>query len=232
MQRYLMLRPFITDKSLSVRMEVAQLLAAIPASELRPQDMADLEPLFEEYLAIQSDHLDMPSVHLQLANFWNDRDDSEKATAALEEALRLNPELEPAIVNLVDILRRDGKNDEASALLSSAIDRIPDSGSLWFSQGLHLIRLGQTDKAIVSLKRAAELENEGSRHRYVYAIALNDTGSGPEAMSILEDLNRSLPGQPDVLNALLAFARDSGDRQRYERYRSELVALMQATGQR
>ena len=231
-QRYLMLRPFITDKSLSVRMEVAQLLAAIPASELRPQDMADLEPLFEEYLAIQSDHLDMPSVHLQLANFWNDRDDSEKATAALEEALRLNPELEPAIVNLVDILRRDGKNDEASALLSSAIDRIPDSGSLWFSQGLHLIRLGQTDKAIVSLKRAAELENEGSRHRYVYAIALNDTGSGPEAMSILEDLNRSLPGQPDVLNALLAFARDSGDRQRYERYRSELVALMQATGQR
>ena len=231
-QRYLMLRPFITDKSLSVRMEVAQLLAAIPASELRPQDMADLEPLFEEYLAIQSDHLDMPSVHLQLANFWNDRDDSEKATAALEEALRLNPELEPAIVNLVDILRRDGKNDEASAVLSTAIDRIPDSGSLWFSQGLHLIRLGQTDKAIVSLKRAAELENEGSRHRYVYAIALNDTGSGPEAMSILEDLNRSLPGQPDVLNALLAFARDSGDRQRYERYRSELVALMQATGQR
>ena len=71
--------------------------------------------------------------------------------------------------------------------------RIPDSGSLWFSQGLHLIQLGQTDEALVSLKRAAELEDEGSRHRYVYAIALNDTGSGPEAMSVLEGLNAKTP---------------------------------------
>ena len=231
-QRYLMLRPFIRDRSLSVRMEVAQLLAGIPASELRAQDIADLEPLFEEYLAVQSDHLDMPSVQLQLANFWIDRGDSTKATAALEEALRLNSQLEPAIVNLVDILRRDGKNEEASALLSRSIERIPESGSLWFSQGLHLIRLGHTTEGLVSLKRAAELENEGSRHRYVYAIALNDTGSKSEAMSVLETLNASLPGQTDVLNALLSFARDSGDRQRYERYRAQLVALMQATGSR
>ena len=231
-QRYLMLRPFIRDRSLSVRMEVAQLLAGIPASELRAQDIADLEPLFEEYLAVQSDHLDMPSVQLQLANFWIDRGDSTKATAALEEALRLNSQLEPAIVNLVDILRRDGKNEEASALLSRSIESIPESGSLWFSQGLHLIRLGHTTEGLVSLKRAAELENEGSRHRYVYAIALNDTGSKSEAMSVLERLNASLPGQPDVLNALLSFARDSGDRQRYERYRAQLVALMQATGSR
>jgi len=231
-QRYLMLRPFIRDRSLSVRMEVAQLLAGIPASELRAQDIADLEPLFEEYLAVQSDHLDMPSVQLQLANFWIDRGDSTKATAALEEALRLNSQLEPAIVNLVDILRRDGKNEEASALLSRSIERTPESGSLWFSQGLHLIRLGHTTEGLVSLKRAAELENEGSRHRYVYAIALNDTGSKSEAMSVLERLNASLPGQPDVLNALLSFARDSGDRQRYERYRAQLVALMQATGSR
>ena len=231
-QRYLMLRPFIRDRSLSVRMEVAQLLAGIPASELRAQDIADLEPLFEEYLAVQSDHLDMPSVQLQLANFWIDRGDSTKATAALEEALRLNSQLEPAIVNLVDILRRDGKNEEASALLSRSIESIPESGSLWFSQGLHLIRLGHTTEGLVSLKRAAELENEGSRHRYVYAIALNDTGSKSEAMSVLETLNASLPGQTDVLNALLSFARDSGDRQRYERYRAQLVALMQATGSR
>ena len=108
-QRYLMLRPFMKDSSLTVRMEVAQLLANIPVSELRPQDLADLEPLFEEYLAVQNDHLDMPSVQLQIANFWIDRGDSTKATAALEEALRLNPQLEPAIVNLVDILEETAK---------------------------------------------------------------------------------------------------------------------------
>ncbi len=231
-QRYLILRPFIKDSVLSVRMEVAQVLAGVPEAELRPKDIALLEPLFEEYLDVQSDHLDMPSVQLQLANFWNDRGEKEKAEAALREALVLNDQLEPALVNLVDLLRRDARNEEASKLLSDAITRIPDSGSIWFSQGLHFIRLGDTEAGLASLKEAAALEEEGSRHRYVYAVALNDTGNKAEAMAMLESVNASHPGQPDILNGLLAFARDAGDRRRYERYRTQLMAVMQATGRR
>ena len=231
-QRYLMLRPFIQDSVLSVRMEVAQVLAGVPEAELRPKDMALLEPLFEEYLEVQSAHLDMPSVQLQLANFWTDRGENEKAEAALREALVLNDQLEPAVVNLVDLLRRDARNDEASKLLSDAITRIPDSGSLWFSQGLHFIRLGDTEAGLASLKEAAALEEEGSRHRYVYAVALNDTGNKAEAMAMLESVNATHPGQPDILNGLLAFSRDAGDRGRYERYRTQLMAVMQATGRR
>ena len=231
-QRYLMLRPFINDSVLSVRMEVAQVLAGVPEAELRPKDIDSLKPLFDEYLDVQSDHLDMPSVHLQLANFWSDRGETEKAEAALREALVLNDQLEPAFVNLVDLLRRDARNAEASKLLSDAITRIPDSGSLWFSQGLHFIRLGDTQAGLASLKEAAALEEEGSRHRYVYAVALNDTGNKAEAMAMLESVNASHPGQPDILNGLLAFARDAGDRTRYERYRTQLMAVMQATGRR
>ena len=37
---------------------------------------------------------------------------------------------------------------------------------------------------------------------------------------MLESVNASHPGQPDILNGLLAFARDAGDRRRYERYRT------------
>ena len=231
-QRFLMLRPFIQDKVLSVRMEVAQVLAGVPEAELRPKDIASLVPLFDEYLEVQSDHLDMPSVQLQLANFWTDRGDTTKAEAALREALVLNDQLEPALINLVDLLRRDARNEEASTILSDAINRIPDSGSLWFSQGLHFIRLGDTEAGLASLKEAAALEEEGSRHRYVYAVALNDTGSKHEAMAMLESVNASHPGQPDILNGLLAFARDARDRGRYERYRTQLMAVMQATGRR
>ena len=101
----------------------------------------------------------------------------------------LNDQLEPAFVNLVDLLRRDARNEEASNLLSDAITRIPDSGSLWFSQGLHFIRLGDTEAGLASLKEAAALEEEGSRHRYVYAVALNDTGNKAEAMAMLESVN-------------------------------------------
>jgi Tfp pilus assembly protein PilF len=174
----------------------------------------------------------MPSVQMQLASFWLDRGDSEQALTALEEAVHLNPQLEPAVVNLVDLLRRTGKDDEASALLETSLALVPDSGNLWFSQGLHLIRLGDTESGLESLKRAAALEREGSRHRYVYAVALNDTGAKAQALSVLEALNASHPGQPDILNGLLAFARDAGDRPRYERYRAQLMSVMQATGMR
>ena len=231
-QRYLMLRPFIKDPVLTIRIEVAQVLAGVPASELRPQDIDDLKPLFEEYLAVQANHLDMPSVQMQLASFWLDRGDSRQALTALKEAAHLNPQLEPAVVNLVDLLRRTGKDDEASTLLETSLALVPDSGNLWFSQGLHLIRLGDTESGLESLKRAAALEQEGSRHRYVYAVALNDTGAKVQALSVLEALNTSHPGQPDILNGLLAFARDAGDRQRYERYRAQLMSVMQATGMR
>ena len=227
-----MLRPFIHDPILSVRMEVAQVLAGLPETQLRPKDIASLQPLFEEYLNVQNDHLDMPSVQLQLANFWTDRGNAAKAEAALREALVLNDQLEPAIVNLVDLLRRDARNDDASKLLSDAVTRIPDSGTLWFSQGLHYIRLGDTEAGLASLKEAAALEEEGSRHRYVYAVALNDTGDKVEAMKTLESVNASHPGQPDILSGLLAFSRDAGDRGRYERYRKQLMAVMQATGRR
>ena len=231
-QRFLMLRPFINDPVLSVRMEVAQTLASVPDQELRAQDIDSLRPLFDEYLAVQRDHLDMPSVQLQLANFWLDRGNTKNAENALREALVLNDQLEPAIVNLVDLLRRDGRDEEASLLLDESLRRIPESGSLWFSQGLHFIRLGETAQGLASLKEAASLEGEGSRHRYVYAIALNDTGDKAAAMKTLESVNASHPGQPDILNGLLAFSRDAGDRTRYERYRAQLMTIMQASGRR
>jgi tetratricopeptide (TPR) repeat protein len=231
-QRFLMLRPFINDPVLSVRMEVAQTLASVPDQELRAQDIDSLRPLFDEYLAVQRDHLDMPSVQLQLANFWLDRGNTKNAENALREALVLNDQLEPAIVNLVDLLRRDGRDSEASLLLDESLRRIPESGSLWFSQGLHFIRLGETAQGLASLKEAAALEGEGSRHRYVYAIALNDTGDKAAAMKTLESVNASHPGQPDILNGLLAFSRDAGDRTRYERYRAQLMTIMQASGRR
>jgi tetratricopeptide (TPR) repeat protein len=213
-------------------MEVAQTLASVPDRELRAQDIDSLRPLFDEYLAVQRDHLDMPSVQLQLANFWLDRGNTKNAENALREALVLNDQLEPAIVNLVDLLRRDGRDEEASLLLDESLRRIPESGSLWFSQGLHFIRLGETAQGLASLKEAASLEGEGSRHRYVYAIALNDTGDKAAAMKTLESVNASHPGQPDILNGLLAFSRDAGDRTRYERYRAQLMTIMQASGRR
>ena len=229
-QRYLMLRPLMTDPILSVRLEVASILAGSEFEGLRDKDIEELDVLYNEYLEVQSKHLDMPSVQLQLANFWLARRDLKKAEIAIERALGQNPQLEPAIINLVDLLRQQDRNDEASELLDSSLEAMPAAGSLWFAKGLHDIRGGKREAGLEALKRAAELEEEGSRHRYVFAVALFDTGEQERALKVLERLNKTHPGQPDILNALMAYSTQLGNRVAYNQYRSQLINVMRATG--
>ena len=73
---------------------------------------------------------------------------------------------------------------------------------------------------------------DGSRHRYVYAIALHDTGKPEEAVASLERLNRSLPGNPDVLSALVGYARELGDAGKAGRYQAQLQGIVEAAGLR
>lgn len=231
-QRFLMLRILIDDPILAVRMAVAEQLASAPMNELRPKDIAQLEPLFTEYENVQSQHLDMPSVQLQLANYWRNRGELEKAEAALRESLHLNPQLQPAIVNLSDLLRATGRESEARTLLLSAIEASPEPGALQHTLGLLEIRQGNTAAALRYLKAAADTEENASRYRYVYAIALHDTGEPKEAFARLERLNTQLPGNPEVLYALVGWAQEMGDVAKAGRYQGQLQAIAQAAGLR
>lgn len=229
-QRYMMLRTLINDPVLAVRIAVAQRLADAPLNELRPKDIAALEPLFDSYLSVQQAHADMPSVQMQLSNFWRDRGDIVQAEAALREALRINPQLQSGIINLSDILRATGREAEGRTLLSNGIAQSSAPSALHHALGLLEIRAGNMDAALSHLKMAAALETESSRHRYVYAIALHDTGDAQGAITLLEKLNTTQPGNPEVLFALIGYCQEVGDASRAGRYQAQLQSIAQAAG--
>ena len=86
-------------------------------------------------------------------------------------------------------------------------------------------RSGTPEKALEYLGRAAELETGGSRHRFVYAIALHDLGQPREAVSQLQALLRELPRSEDVLLALANYTAELGQRDKalaYARTLSEI----------
>ena len=228
-QRFLMLRTLIDDPVLAIRMSVAEQLADAPMNELRPKDIAQLDPLFKEYLAVQSQHLEMPSVQLQLSNFYRARGDLEAAEKALREAIHINPELQPAIINLSDLLRSSSRDAEARALLESKT-QLRESAPYWHALGLLEIRAGNREQAIKALKKAADLETEGTRYRYVYAVALHDTGNPAEAMKVLEKANIEQPGNPEVLYTLVGYANETGDTIRMGKYRAQLQEVGTALG--
>lgn len=231
-QRFLMLRPLISDPVLAVRLAVADQLADVPFNELRPQDVAQLDPLFKEYEQVQSQHLDMPSIQLQLANYWRRRGDPVQSEKALREALNLNDQLEAAYINLADLLRVLNREQEAKHLLESGIEKSPSPGTLKHALGLLEIRQGNPQLGMSLLADAAANESGATRHRYVYAVALHDTGSVEESIKLLEQLNNEYPGQPQVLYALIAYHGEQGNRAEQERYQAQLQTISRALSAR
>ncbi|MHA7816581.1 MAG: cytochrome c3 family protein [Pseudohaliea sp.] len=224
-QRYTLLRPLVTDPVSAVRMEVAAALAAVPLDRLGDDDRMALEALFAEYLVIQAKHADMPSVQLQLGLFHSARGDLAAAEAAYREALRLNPQLVPAHLNLADLLRAGGREADARAQLQLARQIAPESGDVLFALGLSAIRGGDRERALDYLAAAAERERSGTRHRYVHAVALHDLGDPGAAVRALRGLNRAAPGNPEVLLALANYSAELGMVKEAAYYASELAAM-------
>jgi predicted Zn-dependent protease len=224
-QRFGLLRPLLADPVTAVRMEVAASLAAVPPERLRSEDRSALKALFAEYLAIQAGHADMPSIQLQLGLFHSGRGERGAAEAAYREALRLNPQLIPAHLNLADLLRASGRDEAAREQLERARRIAPASGDVLYALGLSEIRAGDSEQALTYLAGAAERESGGTRHRYVHAVALHDLGDPRAAVRALRALNREAPGNPEVLLALANYSAELGMLEAAAGYAETLVTI-------
>lgn len=224
-QRYQLLQPLLDDPITSVRMEVAVSLAAVPLDQIPADKATALRSLFSEYVSIQKQHADMPGVQSQLGVFYTTRGDLPSAESAYREAIRINPQLVPARLNLADLLRQQQREDEARRILLDTLAIAPDHGPTLHSLGLLETRNGNDEKALEYLGKAAELEVVGTRHRFIYAIALHDLGQPKEAVVQLQSLLRSVPDSVDVLLALANYNAELGHTDKALTYAKRLTVL-------
>jgi len=231
--------PLSQDPALAVRMVVAEQLARLipptagrPASATpeQPQAAGPLDALFDEYVRVQSQHLDMPSVLTQLSGFQQARGDATAAKALLLTALEKNPQASASRVNLADLHRTQGNEAAARATLERGIALNQEDASLWFSLALLEVREGNGEAALAALEKAASLEETPGYYHYVYAVAQHDQGHHAEAMATLKAANRVAPGQPNVIAALMQYSQRAGDLQAARRYQAELRNTAQAAG--
>ena len=224
-QRYQLLQALIDDEVAAVRMEVATSLAGVPLEQLSPQQAQQLRDLFAWYLGILALHAEMPETQLQMGIFEVGRGDLEQAEAHYREALALNPQLVPGYLNLADVLRARGRDDEAREQLLKALEFAPESGDTLHTLGLLETRAGNTEQALDYLQRAARLETTGTRHRFVYAIALHDLGKPQQAIIQLQALLRELPRDEEVLLALANYSAELGQLEKARSYARTLTQL-------
>ena len=217
--------PLLSDPVRIVRNEAVGVLAPVPADRLDAAQRTAFERASAEYVETQRYNADRVESRVNLGTFYANRGDAIRAEDEFRAAIALDPYYVPAYVNLADLYRALGRNEEGERSLRAGLDKVPGDASLHHALGLALVRLQRLDEAVGELKRAMELEPDDARFAYVYAVALHSTGAAEEAIASLETALAAHPDDRDILQALASFHAERGDVDTARNYTQRLQGL-------
>jgi Flp pilus assembly protein TadD len=218
--------PALVDPVRAVRIEAARILADVPAGDLSEGLQAQLEKGLEEYLQAQQVMAERPGAQVNIGNHYAARGMTAKAVSAYQTAMELDTGYAPAYVNQADLLRNQGDEARAEAVLRQAIAVIPENGVVHHALGLSLVRQKRMVEAVEALEQAVRLSPNNARYVYVYAVALNSMDETSKAIMVLQGAHNRFPNNTDILNALVAFHRDNGNTKAARTYADKLRSLL------
>lgn len=204
--------PLLRDPVRAVRLQAVWLLAPAAGAMAGTVDAEAFSRAADEFIASRRAMADRPEARTTLGSFLAQLGRREEAKEEYRAALRLAPRYTPAYVNLSDLFRADGSEQQAAATLRDGLAIVPDDATLHHALGLSLARAGQRVEAVEELRRAAELATgeDAARFTYAYAVALHGEGRVAAAIATLERARDRHPRDADVLFALATFHRDAG----------------------
>jgi predicted CXXCH cytochrome family protein len=218
----------IDDPSAIVRIKAARVLAIVQDQGGATALHAQLDKAFAEYVASQRDNADRPEARVNLGLFFVERHDPVHAEQEYLGALAIEPDFVPAYVNLADLYRQYDREADAEAMLTTGLQKVPDNADLQHAFGLLRVRQKRVAEAVPLLEQAARHDPANPRYAFVYAVALHDSGQSKRGIAAMERALIRFPRNPDILSALLGYARDAGDAKRAEEYARRLADLAPA----
>jgi Flp pilus assembly protein TadD len=212
------------DPVRAVRVQAARATASLDPAVLTPEQLAVYRSATRELAEAEATDADRPEAHMNLGLLAVRHGDAAMAEAEYRTALRLDPRFVPAMVNLADLDRMRGMDNQGEVLLRQAIAIEPGNADAHYALGLLLVRRHDPG-ALDELRQANALAPDSARYAYVYAVGLNGTGDAAQAFALLEAARRRHPADRSILSALISFAQQRGDRDAALRYARELAAL-------
>ncbi len=183
--------PLLEDNQRALRAETARLLAG--NSAVIKNDKFNLAR--QEFITGETLNSDRAPALTNLANLAIQEQRMNEAQRFLEQAILLEPYYIPASINLADLYRMIGQEEDAGKTLQTALAGAKENPELNLAFALWLVRNSQLDTAIKHLKIAAAHGNN-PHFNYVYAIALQQVGKTAEALNQL-DLAADMPQYSD-----------------------------------
>lgn len=220
-----MAAPLADDPVLDVRIKVGRVLAGVPDAELDAGQRAARDRAFAAFVASQEAVDERPEAHYDLGLVYAERGETAKAEQAFRQALKLQPDFVPAYINLADVYRSLGREEDAEKLIDEGIAAVPANGSLLHAKGLTLVRQNRQQEALGWFERAHRADTANPRFAYVYAVALHSAGQDEQARKVLEGALQASPYEASLLSMLASMERDSGHAAQARGYAQRLIEV-------
>ena len=149
--------PLLRDSVRAVRLDAAATLAGIPAERLAPRERDALSDALAEYRASELRNGDQPWSWLNLGLIAAQQGDAAGADSAYRAALRRDTTFIPALVNLADLYREQGRDGDGEPLLQRARQLAPRSPDVRYALAMLLVRRQRYREAELELIAASFL---------------------------------------------------------------------------
>ena len=222
-----LLMPLLTDPSLSVRNEIAMVLAKELVSF--PYELVSrVRDVVDEYKQTLLSNIDSPIDLVGLGNLEFSLGHHSQAENYYLEAINIESGYIPAILNLADYYRVQENEKEAGKWLVNAVSMSKNNASAQHALGLHYIRINQVKSALQHLQLATKGNGVVPRYLYIYALALSDYGNKEESIDLLIEALMDWPNDFGLLNLLISSLNHSGRLEEADKYRIQLQKLVTA----
>jgi predicted CXXCH cytochrome family protein len=206
-----LLVPLLRDDSRIVRMDAARALVGDAERQLSSEDRIPFDAALTQYIEAQLFNAERPESHANLGALFRDRGKRDESRAEFAKAIEIDPTFVAAAISLADLMRSEGQESAAEAVLRQSLAANPGSPPVTHALALSFIRQKRTAEAMVNLAEAARTAPEDPRFSYVYAIALHDTGKQTEAINVLKNALARHPYHRDILWALASYQAEIQD---------------------
>ncbi len=203
--------PMLRDRNRSVRLQAARALASVPLGELPEVERATVLAGVDELIEALEINAERAEFQLNLGVLYAETGRADEAEQAYRRAIERAPQAIAARVNLADVYRAQSRDAEGEILLREALSLEPDNADVHHALGLLLIRRGQRSAAALSLEQAWRGAPAKSGYGVAYALALDSLGDLAGSTSVLREVIRRHPRDPQVLSALVQASRKAGD---------------------
>lgn len=193
---------FLGDSIKMVRVAAAQLISDIPDDLLNTVNKEQLNKARNEYLEMLFTNADFSLGRVQLAQYYSQNNQVERAITNYNKALEMDKLLFPAYPNLAVSYSQAGNTSAALSTLNTWMQLQPESGYAYFLRALLNFELNNNTAAISDLKTALRYEPENTRVMYNLATYYFQNQQFTESKKYIKMALNIEPNNPDYQNLL------------------------------